>query len=152
MWTTGPGREIDLSGAWRNIRRQVAGTIVGGVIAAWERQIDKLAMTAFAGGGSLVLFDVLNRMFPRPVLVRDGYYANAVEKRPVGKKVTIRSCKMPLKQLRHLDLMIPKDHPIFQYPKGKRSQMARDWMDIGAKLSEIMQALLEIKEMLGGAR
>lgn len=72
------GREINLTPAWLKVRRQIAEAIISGVIVAWEKQINKLAMTAFAGGGSMVLFDILSKMFPRPVLVEEGYYANAV--------------------------------------------------------------------------
>lgn len=54
------------------------------------------------------------------------------------------------KRLRRLDLLLPEEHPIFQYQKGERSKVARDWLDIGSKLSEIKESVLEIKEMLAG--
>lgn len=72
------GREINLTPAWLKVRKQVAEAVVGGAVAAWDEQIERLAMTAFAGGGSLVFFDVLSGMFPHPILVEEGYYANAV--------------------------------------------------------------------------
>lgn len=72
------GREINLTPAWLKMRRQIAETIVSGAVAAWKEQINQIALTVFAGGGSLVFFDVLKSMFPHPVLVEEGYFANAV--------------------------------------------------------------------------
>lgn len=53
------------------------------------------------------------------------------------------------KRLKRLDVQLPEEHPIFQYPKGIRSKVAREWLDIGARLSEIKEIALEIKDMLG---
>jgi len=39
---------------------------------------------------------------------------------------------MTCKARRRLDLQLPEDHPIFSYPKGVRSAVAREWLDIGA--------------------
>jgi hypothetical protein len=54
------------------------------------------------------------------------------------------------KHLKRLDLLLPEEHPIFKCPKGKRSRVAREWLDIGARLSEIEKAISEIREMLDG--
>ncbi|KUK10387.1 MAG: hypothetical protein XD50_1358 [Clostridia bacterium 41_269] len=72
------GKKIDLFPAWMKIQRQIAETIVSGAIAAWEKQIDKLVLTVFAGGGSALLFDIVKDMFPCPYLMEEGYFANAV--------------------------------------------------------------------------
>lgn len=72
------GREVNLTPAWLKVRRQIAETIVSGAVAAWKDQINELALTIFAGGGSAIFFDILGRMFPHSVLVEDGYFANAV--------------------------------------------------------------------------
>lgn len=40
-----------------------------------------------------------------------------------------------------LDLRLPTNHPIFNYPPGVRAQVARDWMDIGARLERIEKLL-----------
>lgn len=51
-------------------------------------------------------------------------------------------------RLRRLDLLLPEEHPIFRYPKGARSKVAREWLELGASLSEIKEAVIEIKETL----
>lgn len=71
------GREINLTQAWRNIRKQIADTITSSTVATWSKQIDRLALTVFAGGGSPMFFDILNKTFPCPLLLKEGYYANA---------------------------------------------------------------------------
>ena len=48
-----------------------------------------------------------------------------------------------------LDLRIPQSHPIFDYPPRLRARVAREWLDIGARLSAIEQELREVKNRLG---
>ncbi|MGB4428731.1 MAG: hypothetical protein WBI48_03735 [Thermacetogeniaceae bacterium] len=55
---------------------------------------------------------------------------------------------MTRKARRRLDLQLPEDHPIFSYPKGVRSAVAREWLDIGARLANIDKNINEIKEKL----
>lgn len=40
-----------------------------------------------------------------------------------------------------LDLRLPTNHPIFSYPPGVRAQIAREWLEIGAKLERIEKLL-----------
>lgn len=42
---------------------------------------------------------------------------------------------------KRLDLRLPPDHPIFNYPPGVRAQIARDWLDVGARLERIEKLL-----------
>jgi hypothetical protein len=47
-----------------------------------------------------------------------------------------------------LDLRIPQSHPIFDYPPRLRARVAREWLDLGARLSAIEQDLREVKKRL----
>jgi len=47
-----------------------------------------------------------------------------------------------------LDLRIPQSHPIFDYPPRLRARVAREWLDLGARLSAIEQELREVKQRL----
>ncbi|MBO8129272.1 MAG: hypothetical protein H0Z39_08765 [Peptococcaceae bacterium] len=49
--------------------------------------------------------------------------------------------------LKRLELRLPEDHPIFDYPAGTRSQIAKMWLDIGARLASLEEriAALEVK-------
>lgn len=44
--------------------------------------------------------------------------------------------------IKSLHIKLPANHPIFQYPDGERSKVAREWMDRGR---EILSSLEEIK-------
>jgi hypothetical protein len=55
---------------------------------------------------------------------------------------------MALKGRRRLEILVPEDHPIFLYPAGVRSAVAREWMDIGSRLSGIDKNINEIKEKI----
>lgn len=59
---------------------------------------------------------------------------------------------MTRKARRRLDLQLPEDHPIFSYPKGVRSAVAREWLDIGARLANIDKNIEKIKEMLSNQK
>lgn len=48
-----------------------------------------------------------------------------------------------------LDLRIPQSHPIFNYPPRLRAKVAREWLDIGARLSVIEQELRDVNKRLG---
>jgi hypothetical protein len=47
-----------------------------------------------------------------------------------------------------LDLRIPQGHPIFDYPPRLRARVAREWLDLGARLSGIEQELRKVKKHL----
>lgn len=55
---------------------------------------------------------------------------------------------MSKKGLRRLDLRLPENHPIFAYPPGERTRVAREWLDIGARLSRLEKKLEELEEKL----
>jgi hypothetical protein len=48
-----------------------------------------------------------------------------------------------------LDLRSPQGHPIFNYPPRLRAKVAREWLDLGARLSAIEQDLRDVKRRLG---
>lgn len=52
------------------------------------------------------------------------------------------------KGLKRLDLWLPENHPIFQYPAGTRTKVAREWLDIGSRLSGVERKLEELEEKL----
>jgi hypothetical protein len=56
--------------------------------------------------------------------------------------------EMTVKGLKRLDLWIPESHPIYDYPPHSRAKVAREWLDIGARLSAIEQELGEVKKHL----
>ncbi|MEW5953368.1 MAG: hypothetical protein AB1815_06410 [Bacillota bacterium] len=55
-------------------------------------------------------------------------------------------------ELAVLSIKLPANHPIFQYPPGKRSIMAREWMERGRELSEftneIRRELQQLKDII----
>jgi hypothetical protein len=55
---------------------------------------------------------------------------------------------MRVKGLKRLEVLVPEQHPIMAYPSGARSKIAREWLDMGARLSELEKQLTEIREML----
>lgn len=50
---------------------------------------------------------------------------------------------------RRLDLRIPADHPIFEFPDGERARIAREWMDMGRSLERLEDRLMKIEQTLG---
>jgi len=42
---------------------------------------------------------------------------------------------------RMLPLRLPFDHPIFSYPDGERSRVARQWLEQGRKMTENMEEI-----------
>jgi hypothetical protein len=50
--------------------------------------------------------------------------------------------------LRRLDLRLPDDHPIFNYPAGSRTQVAATLLEVGIKLSNIESRLDLIESKL----
>lgn len=52
------------------------------------------------------------------------------------------------KGMKRLDLWLPENHPIFQYPAGTRTKVAREWLDIGSRLSGVERKLEELEEKL----
>lgn len=59
---------------------------------------------------------------------------------------------MTRKGRKRLDIWLPEDHPIFSYPSGVRAKVAREWLDIGARLASIDKNIEEIKEMLSNQK
>jgi hypothetical protein len=57
---------------------------------------------------------------------------------------------MARKGRRRLDIWLPDDHLIFSYPSGSRAQVAREWLDIGAQLSNIDNKIDEVQEKING--
>lgn len=52
------------------------------------------------------------------------------------------------KGLKRLDLWLPENHPIFSYPPRTRAKTARDWLDIGARLSGLEKKLEDLEAKL----
>ncbi len=48
-------------------------------------------------------------------------------------------------EIRTLPIKLPANHPIFQYPDGERSKVAREWIDRGR---DVMETLQEIKALI----
>lgn len=46
------------------------------------------------------------------------------------------------KDRRKLTLSLSPDHPIFKYSDGIRSEVARDWLDIGRRLGNLEQLVI----------
>lgn len=55
---------------------------------------------------------------------------------------------MSNKGMKRLDLWLPENHPVFEYPPGARAKVAREWLDIGARLSGVERKLEELKDRL----
>ena len=45
-------------------------------------------------------------------------------------------------------IRLPEDHPIFQIEPGKRSEVARSWLDIGARLEQLDEKMTRGMELL----
>jgi plasmid segregation protein ParM len=71
------GKDMRLFEVWERVQNEIADTIASYVLAAWGAKARMLSMTAFAGGGAS-LFSGIKKMFPCPVIAKEGYYANAV--------------------------------------------------------------------------
>ncbi len=50
--------------------------------------------------------------------------------------------------MRRLEIIIPEDHPVFAQPPGSRARVAREWLDLGVRLSAIEHDLRDIKKHL----
>jgi hypothetical protein len=68
---------------------------------------------------------------------------NSVRVRLAGDIIWKRGMK-----LRRLEIRLPKNHPIFDYPVRSRTLVAMLWMDIGIKLSNIESRLDLIESKL----
>lgn len=71
------GRELDLSTEYLTAAREAAETVARQVLSAWADWAKFLSVTLLAGGGALVMRDVLMRAFPNARVVDDPIYANA---------------------------------------------------------------------------
>lgn len=45
-------------------------------------------------------------------------------------------------------IRLPEDHPIFQIEPGKRSEVARSWLDIGARLEQLDDKIGRLDEQI----
>lgn len=52
---------------------------------------------------------------------------------------------------RRLELRLPYNHPVWGLPDGSRSQIVREWLEIGRKLSTIEDDLKVIKEIISSS-
>ena len=43
--------------------------------------------------------------------------------------------------VKKISIRLPDDHPLFQYPAGERSRLARDWMETGMNIKEIISRI-----------
>ncbi len=43
--------------------------------------------------------------------------------------------------LRRLEIRLPANHPVFAISAGKRSQIIREWLDLGQRMAEIQELL-----------
>jgi hypothetical protein len=50
--------------------------------------------------------------------------------------------------MRRLEIIVPEDHPIFAQHPGSRARVAREWLDLGARLSAIEHELRGVKKRL----
>ena len=54
-----------------------------------------------------------------------------------------------------LHIKLPADHPIFSFPEGERSRVAREWLEQGrqvlATMEEIKRDIAAIKKNLSGS-
>lgn len=71
------GREISLLAALDLARRDAAEAVAGCVLSAWGDRAGFVSLTALAGGGALVLGDLLKAHFSAPLVVPDPVFANA---------------------------------------------------------------------------
>ncbi|ACA59326.1 hypothetical protein Daud_0810 [Candidatus Desulforudis audaxviator MP104C] len=56
--------------------------------------------------------------------------------------------KISFKPLKRLELRLPVDHPIWGVSPGARAVVAREWLDVGARLEAQMARLVAIEERL----
>ncbi len=52
------------------------------------------------------------------------------------------------KQIRRLELKLPPDHPIFEYPPGSRSAIIKMWIDLGQQFELINKRLEAIEQKI----
>lgn len=51
-------------------------------------------------------------------------------------------------RLRRLELRIPESHPIWTLPARTRAAVAREWLDVGARLAEVERCLAEVQKQV----
>jgi hypothetical protein len=49
--------------------------------------------------------------------------------------------EMAAKGMKRLEILIPDNHPLFDHPPRWRARVAREWLDLGARLSAVEQEL-----------
>jgi len=45
-------------------------------------------------------------------------------------------------------IRLPENHPIFQVERGKRSEVARSWLDVGARLEQLDEKIGRLDEQI----
>jgi hypothetical protein len=50
--------------------------------------------------------------------------------------------------MKRLEILIPESHPIFNHPLRWRAKVAREWLDIGARLSAVEQGLSNLQTQM----
>jgi len=71
------GSTLDLSNKYREARKAVSETIAREVLNVWANYRKNMKVTYIAGGGALLLGDLLEKHFPSPSIVEDPVFANA---------------------------------------------------------------------------
>ncbi|SFR11705.1 hypothetical protein [Desulfoscipio geothermicus] len=44
-------------------------------------------------------------------------------------------------RIRSLHIKLPADHPVFSFPEGERSRVAREWLEQGRQVLSAMEAI-----------
>jgi hypothetical protein len=52
---------------------------------------------------------------------------------------------MTAKGMKRLEILIPESHPLFGHPPRWRARVAREWLDLGARLSAVEQELRNLR-------
>jgi len=54
------------------------------------------------------------------------------------------------KGMRRLEILLPESHPLFGHPDRWRAKVAREWLDLGARLSAVEQELRHLEIQMAG--
>jgi len=55
---------------------------------------------------------------------------------------------MEIMEIKTITIKLPADHPIFEVPRGRRSEIIRRWLEAGINLSQIESKLDRILEKM----
>jgi hypothetical protein len=56
--------------------------------------------------------------------------------------------EMAAKGMKRLEILIPDNHPLFDHPPRWRARVAREWLDLGARLSAVEQELRNLQTQI----